>query len=111
MPSAFINDGYTLNAEISSAVGAFDAFSIAYRPMAHGDLADLIATTDKQPWTVYTAKRVDWIVKKLVSWNLVDSAGVAVAINAANILRLQDAAVNEIWSRVAADLPGDAEKN
>jgi hypothetical protein len=111
MPSAFIDDGYTLTATIHSDAGTFEEFPISYRQMSSGEHAELITRTDKQPWSFYSRQRAEWIAKKLVSWGLSKSDGSLVEINADNVLKILDEAVNAIWKHVAGDVPAESGKN
>ena len=111
MPSAFLDDGYTLTATIHSESGTFDDFPIVYRQMGTGEHAELITKTDKQPWLFYSRQRAEWIAKKLVSWGLLRQSGAMVEITPENVLKLLDEAVNGIWKQIAGDVPGEPEKN
>jgi hypothetical protein len=90
MPSAFIDDGYTLDGYIAENPGLYPAVEFQYRPMTRRETAvlegDIMRTRDAEAGETEAAKVV---ARKLVSWNLVDRAGKPVPISADNLLRLQ----------------------
>lgn len=106
MPSAFIDDGYSLRATIKSEAGTFDEFDIVYRPMEAGESAELLAKTDKMPWGTYSQVRAEWVAKKLISWTLIRSNNSPVEITPKTVLKLLDEALHVVWKHVSGELPG-----
>jgi hypothetical protein len=103
MPSAFIDDGYTLTATLPGKEGEYDACEITYRPLVR--LEHFKYSTQVQKWfDKETIKRehlgdLDQLyadmfagsngwTPKLLKWDMKDSRGDVVAITSENLLRI-----------------------
>ena len=126
MPSAFIDDGYTLTATLPGKEGEYEPCEITYRPLVR--LEHFRYSTQVQKWfdkdglkrehlTDLDRLYADLIAgsngwtQKLLEWDMVNSQGEAVAINPENLLRIHPrmfAAMIDVFFPSEAE---DAEKN
>lgn len=129
MPSAFIDDGYTLTAKLSGESGVYDPFEITYRPLVRSehfryanaarqwfDGEDRIKRENLEDldklYAEILAGSNGW-TRKLLDWTLTDHAGKKVEINQEHLLMLHPAAFDDLI-RVffpRDDSEGEAEKN
>ena len=117
MPSAYIDDGYTLSATVHSDAGLFDDFRIVYRKMAKAEQAEFDTKAKDQTPIVIARLMADWMAKKLVSWTLKKRDQSPISISQKSCLQTDEPAFNAVWNYVtgysAADpeTEDDAEKN
>lgn len=111
--TAFIDDGYNREGRIEAAPRQWPRISFTYRPMTASEFAEQSVKTkslDDAAWHRAIAERLE---KKLVAWDIKNSAGESVAITAANLLRLLPPVLLRLWEIVTSSKPDDGndEKN
>lgn len=115
MPSAFIDDGYTLEATLE-ATNFHPAVSITYRPMLRSERIRLIeksarAVDDKQAVEASNAVS-ESLAKHLVKWDVTNSRGEPVQITADNMQKIEPHLFEKIYNKVGQfETETAAEKN
>lgn len=104
---AFIHDGYTRPGFIAPVAGLFPAVRFTFRPMLTQDRSVMTDRLSKVTPEVSDRISAEAVAARILEWDVKDSRGELVAINPANVLRLQPSALGRLFAIVTGTLPSD----
>lgn len=111
MVAAFIDDGYTETAHIAAAEGVYPAISFRFRPVTAGEFSEYAHRLESSNAAETKQVTAEFVVGKLIDWDVRSGDGSKVAITVENVLKLKHVVYLKLFQIVIGDEPSDANDN